>query len=204
MPQVLSPRMTRCLKLAAYNLVYRKGSENQNADCMSRLPLKSYTDEPRSPDVLMLEALQSPPMTAEELRKWAQEDSVLSPVYSAVQSGNFCPLRDKHFKPYVRRASELSSHNGRLIRGCRIVVPSIARRRALDLIHSGHRGIVAAKACARSYMWWPGIDADIEERVKNCVVCQQNQTTTHTFSVLCDRGRFSTWTLQGQLKATCC
>ncbi|XP_046869411.1 uncharacterized protein K02A2.6-like [Drosophila willistoni] len=31
------------------------------------------------------------------------------------------------------------------------------------------------KALARSYVWWPNIDAEIELIVKKCIPCQQNR-----------------------------
>ena len=31
------------------------------------------------------------------------------------------------------------------------------------------------KALARSYVWWPGLDQEIETQVKNCGKCQKNQ-----------------------------
>ena len=31
------------------------------------------------------------------------------------------------------------------------------------------------KGPARSVVWWPGIDSDIEKKVKSCHLCQQNQ-----------------------------
>ena len=38
------------------------------------------------------------------------------------------------------------------------------------------------KSLARSYVWWPKMDCDIEEMVKSCSVCQE----THMFLVLID------------------
>ncbi len=31
------------------------------------------------------------------------------------------------------------------------------------------------KALARSYVYWPGIDSDVENKVKGCNVCQKNR-----------------------------
>ena len=31
------------------------------------------------------------------------------------------------------------------------------------------------KSIARSIVWWPGIDGDIERMVQSCIPCQQNQ-----------------------------
>lgn len=38
-------------------------------------------------------------------------------------------------------------------------------------LHATHLGIVKIKMLARSYVWWPGIDRDIENLVNNCKVC---------------------------------
>ena len=43
-----------------------------------------------------------------------------------------------------------------------------------DKLHSAHQGISAIKAVARSYVWWKGIDIDLETKVKGCATCQQN------------------------------
>ena len=41
----------------------------------------------------------------------------------------------------------------------------------------GHLGRSKMIALARSYVWWPGIDTDIEHMVKRCVPCQMQQKT---------------------------
>ena len=38
-----------------------------------------------------------------------------------------------------------------------------------------HPGITRMKGLARSYVWWPGMDAAIEDRAKECYLCQESQ-----------------------------
>ena len=48
-------------------------------------------------------------------------------------------------------------------------------RRILDELHDTHPGCSKMKALARSYIWWPRMDADIEDTVKSCTTCQENR-----------------------------
>ncbi|KAL1468048.1 hypothetical protein MTO96_041738 [Rhipicephalus appendiculatus] len=52
--------------------------------------------------------------------------------------------------------------------GMRVIVPAKLRSLLLDELHEGHPGIVRSKQLARSYVWWPSIEADLEHRVKAC------------------------------------
>ncbi|XP_037529456.1 uncharacterized protein K02A2.6-like [Rhipicephalus sanguineus] len=177
--QVLSPRMTRwCIKLSAYdyNIVYRHGKNHQNADALSRLPLPERLDEPWPPgDVLLFEALSRPPFTATEIARLTQEDSILQRLYKAVQDGTVKKLTGDEFTPYRRRATALAFHRECLTLGSRVIIPSAARSHVLALLHAGHRGMLAMKKCARSYVWWPGIDKVIEEAVRQCRECLSTQ-----------------------------
>ncbi|XP_064470141.1 uncharacterized protein K02A2.6-like [Ornithodoros turicata] len=176
MPGMLSPRMTRwCLKLGCYDydLCYRKGTTNQNADAFSRLPLPSMTVEPYRPgDVLLLHTVEGPVLTAKPLEKMAQQDPVLSAVHRPLRNGSLHKLRGQGFDQYKIRRRELATEGDCVIRGSRVVVPPAALEQALKLVHCGHRDIVRMKACARSYMLWPGIDRDIEQLVRGCSKCQ--------------------------------
>ena len=49
------------------------------------------------------------------------------------------------------------------------------RKESLEELHSTHPGIVKMKALARSYVWWPRIDNQLEQQVKSCPSCQQSQ-----------------------------
>lgn len=180
-PQVLSPRMMRwCVKLAAYDyeLQFRAGKRHQNADALSRLPLLDSEDEPCPPgDVLMIEALPASPLTAKKIASLTLQDPILSQVFKALQQGNTDHFEGERFFPYKKKLAELSTQRGCVIWGSRVVIPSSARSEAMELLHAGHKGMVSMKTTARSYLWWPAIDKDIESAVRDCMVCQESRRT---------------------------
>ncbi|XP_049874501.1 uncharacterized protein K02A2.6-like [Pectinophora gossypiella] len=47
------------------------------------------------------------------------------------------------------------------------------RSQILDQLHDNHDGIVITKALARSYFWWPAIDRQIEEMIRECPICAE-------------------------------
>ena len=58
----------------------------------------------------------------------------------------------------------------------RVVIPTKLRESMLKQLHETHPGASGMKALARSYVWWPGIDKDIEKEVKSCEQCQLHQS----------------------------
>lgn len=53
------------------------------------------------------------------------------------------------------------------------MVPEKLRANVLKELHLTHMRIVKMKSVARSYFWWPGIDADIKNESKTCRECIQ-------------------------------
>ena len=53
-----------------------------------------------------------------------------------------------------------------------VIVPPQGCTAALEELHETHPGVSKMKALARSYIWWPGMDGEIVEVVKNCTSCQ--------------------------------
>ncbi len=75
-------------------------------------------------------------------------------------------------KPYANRKLELSIHDGCVLWGSRVIVPPQDRQQTLVELHGGHPGCSRMKALARMFCWWPGMDSEIEELVRQCRGCQ--------------------------------
>ena len=55
------------------------------------------------------------------------------------------------------------------------MIPEPGRQAVLAELHEGHPGICKMKSLARMYVWWPGLDAEIEKSVRLCQACQACQ-----------------------------
>ncbi|KFD46136.1 hypothetical protein M513_12978 [Trichuris suis] len=178
-PVSMSPRMMRwsiLLSAYDYDLLYRPGKQISNADALSRLPLSAEIFEDVEPlEVLMLESPQSPQISAQVIARETSRDPVLERVRDWTRHGWPRNPVSEAFKPFVAHQNELSVHKDCVIRGCRVVVPQSLRTTVLRLLHAGHPGIVRMKSLARSYVWWPRVDKDIERTVQTCSPCQQNR-----------------------------
>ncbi|XP_077525587.1 uncharacterized protein LOC144136799 [Haemaphysalis longicornis] len=73
-------------------------------------------------------------------------------------------------KPF---AAELSTIQGILLKGTKVVVPKSMRAEMLQRIHEGHLGMNKCKAKARLLVFWPGLNGDIETMLKECAVCRK-------------------------------
>ena len=181
-PLMASSRMQRwSLTLLAYEyeLLYRPGSQNGNADGLSRLPLADVPEiTPVPGDVIhLLETISTSPVDATKVKLWTARDPVLSLVLQFVLQGWPLKVEDEALKPYFTRREELSVHAGCLLWGTRVVIPPQGREEVLNTLHESHPGIVRMKNLARSYVWWPKMDTHLEGKVKSCVTCQSHQKT---------------------------
>ena len=179
-PTMASSHLQRwALTLNAYNysIVYKPGSEHDNADLLSRLPLPSIPRECPFPGetILLPQIVEESPISAPQIKIWTAHDSILSKVLEMVCSGATFKTTNDAFCQYQRRREELSLDDGCMLWGSRVIIPQVAHQRILDELHKGHPGISRMKGIARGVVWWPGLDVEIEKRVQACLLCQQNQ-----------------------------
>ena len=76
--------------------------------------------------------------------------------------------------PYLTYRECISLENGLLFKDNRLIVPKAERDQILELLHYGHYGINCTQNRARESVFWPGITKDIESKVKDCMICQEN------------------------------
>ena len=78
---------------------------------------------------------------------------------------------ESELKPYWNRRLELSVHAGCILWGLKVVVPP--QGRSTVELHGAHPGITRMKALAQQWVWWLNIDQAVEDVVKLCGECQQ-------------------------------
>ena len=178
-PAMASARVQRwALTLSAYDytITYKAGAKLANADALSRLPLPEQpSDVPIPGDmVLVFETLNTSLVHAAQIRSWVDKDPLLARVRENVRHG-WQTTTEAAMGPYQLRKHELSMQDGCLLWGSRVVVPPQGRGMVTRLLHEGHPGICRMKRLARGYVWWPGMDGELEQVVKRCSQCQENQ-----------------------------
>lgn len=153
-----SPRIRRwALLLSEYNfdVVYTKGTQHGDVDCLSRAPVDNAFDtylEDRVNTVIV------PRNKFEWIRDHDNEESK-----AILQK-----TREK--KDGLRLSFDV------VYKGTSIYVPPPRREEALKDAHqaAGH-GSIASTVDRTSSMWWPTKEADVRKFVENCLICQTHR-----------------------------
>ena len=82
------------------------------------------------------------------------------------------PLCIQDYWPY---RDELTTLNGIVYRGTRIIIPTEMRSQMLERAHASHLGEQYTLSTAREIMYWPKMHNELIRTVKECNICQEDQ-----------------------------
>ena len=153
-----------------YDVRYRSSAQNANADWLSRLPTQN--DDPgTSTDkyVALVLGVGVLPVSSEQIKTAVRKDPLLLQVMRYTRDGwpDTLPMDRLNLQPFFCRRNELSLEGDVLLWGMRVITPKQFRAEILDELHTGHIEVMKMKGVARSYVSWPGMDAEIESCTKN-------------------------------------
>ena len=107
-------------------------------------------------------------------------DSVLSQVYKYIIS-DWLRTIDPALVPFKTKQDELSTQQGCVLWGTRVIVPSSLQEKVLQELNDTHTGISQMKSLARSYVWRPNLDSQIENIVSSCSTCPSMRSYPPTY-----------------------
>ncbi|PIO67193.1 hypothetical protein TELCIR_11067, partial [Teladorsagia circumcincta] len=106
------------------------------------------------------------PVSFKAIQTATSDDPILTQVINYTQSGCWPKIdRNSPLFHYYNRRESLPTINGCLLTSSRIVIPKLLQRRVLYSLHKAHPGQTRMKMLARSYVYWPALDSDIERLV---------------------------------------
>lgn len=159
------------LSIFDFDIVYRKGTKIPNADALSRLPISGETGIDSDVAELMCVTDELPCIDLETIGRETQRDQLMKKLYSCVREGWKESAVPVDLKFYFQNQCLLSLHGDCVLYSEKVVVPRSCRLRVLELLHGCHLGVIRMKQAARRYVFWQGLDKEIEEFVNRCSVC---------------------------------
>uniref|UniRef100_A0A914DN60 RNA-directed DNA polymerase n=1 Tax=Acrobeloides nanus TaxID=290746 RepID=A0A914DN60_9BILA len=124
-------------------------------------------------------------LDANLVRTEAAKDGTMSKVSQLTLRGWLTDTEKlpESVQPYYLQRKEIQFKQGMLTFKGRIVIPSSLREDVLQMLHTGHFGKSRMIEHAKNYVWWPRMDAEIENFVKECEPCMENARTTAKVSI---------------------
>ena len=109
----------------------------------------------------------------QQLQEASQTDDTLAILKYTIQKGwpNTIKELPSEIQPYWTFREELTIEDGLILKGTRIVVPSIKQEEILKLIHEGNLGLTKYMLRAKKTVYCPGLNDQLEKLVLNCQLC---------------------------------
>ena len=176
MPQHCSARIQRwILRLSHFNFDFQfiKGIDNVTSDFLSRFPSpKTASVEEPYDFIFVMTSLNDALITWKDIKLHTSKDSDLQSLKSYIRCGfpaNIAP----NLSEFISNSHDLSIFSDCILYRNRVFIPQSLRTLVLNQLHKSHPGVSAMKSIVRALIWYPGVDSDVTDLVKNCVSCQQ-------------------------------
>ena len=183
----LPPRIQRFrMRLMRYDYVVNHvpGKSLWTADTLSRAPLKAtraHTDTSLLEDtnIYVDSVISNIPVGGDylsSLREHLKADNTCSALMKYCTDGwPDKSLLQGELRKYWPDRAVLTVHDGLLLRGTRLVIPSALRGDVLQRLHEGHMGVTKCRNRAKQTVWWPGLSSQLNDMVLKCKTCIQER-----------------------------
>lgn len=186
-PEIAAARLQRWAIFLApfrYTVTHIKG-QNNYADWLSRLPLPESEDKDTPVAFLneieftqaeFIKEIDFASLDWRVVQKETQKDQLLNKIIRQCMDGwSETQPEEEVLKSFWLKRDALTVDKKCLFWGHRIIIPEKLRALILHELHSSHFGVTRMKELARSFVWWPHIDLDIERVVKQCRPCLETR-----------------------------
>lgn len=176
-PSVIATRLQRYIlrmSIFDYSIVYRKGENNGNSDCLSRLPIEeeqSTMDKFEEKITTINSIHRETKLNYELIKQETGKDETLQKIMNCVMFG-WDRESQKLFQQFYTIRDNLNIEDDCLFLDSRVVIPHSLKLPMLNILHSNHSGVVRMKQLARRYVYWQSYGKDIDKFVKSCEDCQ--------------------------------
>lgn len=182
-PKIAASRLQRyAVTLASFNykIEYVK-SKNNCSDFLSRCPVGNVStcDSVETGYVNYFEN-NGLNLSISLIETETEKDQVLSQVKKHLIEGwtSFSTKKvqgDNFLRVFWEKRVELSILKGCVLYQHRVVIPESLKEKVLNMVHRSHLGVFKTKGLAKSFVWWPKINRDLELLTKNCRECLETK-----------------------------
>ena len=108
-----------------------------------------------------------------EIQQPSAQDNHLQKIKNLTIAGwpNTKDMQQMDLKAYWSYRDELAIIDGVILKGRCIIIPTNLRHQIIEQLHTNHMGIEKTKLLACESVYWPSINADIDNFIKKCPTC---------------------------------
>ncbi|CAH8498480.1 unnamed protein product [Schistosoma intercalatum] len=161
-----------------FNIKYQSTNTIGQADALSRLIgvqhpgpediiIASTAVDPEIRSIVA-DAIRNTPVSSDEVREETFRDPTLQEVRKFHLEGWPSKIYSTDLQQFYQRRLSLSIIDDCLLFAERVIIPKKLQPAVLEQLHAGHPGINRMKALARSYVYWPHLDTQLEQLSRSC------------------------------------